>query len=87
MGVCVDTGPGSVSYVLQVASSSVSTVGECNAACPAGHQCIALGSGELLPPELDPTSVVGALGAGMTVIGIPLAAAWAFAVVLSLLRR
>lgn len=87
MGLCLDGGPGSVPYSVSVVASSVSSVAQCNAACPSGHACVAVGSGELVAPQLDPLQLVEGLSFGFVLVGIPLMAAWAFASVLSLLRR
>jgi hypothetical protein len=87
MALCLDGGSGNVPYAVSVVASSVASVGECNSACPTGHLCVAVGSGELLRPTLDPVLLVEGLSAGFVVMGIPLLVAWSFAAVLSLLRR
>lgn len=86
MALCLDGGPGSVPYSVAVVASSVSSIGECNAACPSGNVCFAVGSGEILPPEIDAAKFVDALGVGFGIAAVPLAVVLGILAILRLLQ-
>lgn len=86
MAVCLDVGSGAVPYAVSVVSSSVASVGECNVACPTGNFCIAVGSGELVPPDIDPSAFTEAMGVGFGVAAVPLAVVFGILAVFRVLR-
>lgn len=86
MAVCLDVGPGSVPYAVSVVASDVGSVGACNVACPVGNLCVAVGSGELVPPDIDPAAFTDAMGVGFGVAAVPLAVVFGILAVFRVLR-
>lgn len=82
MGVCLDYGSTSPATPSVLAQSA--TLGECTALCPAGSVCGVAGSGEILPPELDPAAFVEHLGVGFGVAAVPLSVVFGIVAILRL---